>query len=536
MMFDFDPVFRLRRLRATRGWNWPRASHAAMIAALMFATACQDVRSRAEAQAQAARAYFEAGNIVAASKAISEAIQLRDDNAEFFLLQGLISLRAGKPIPAFGAFDRALDLDQTNRTALAYVANLGVQIGRIKEAESAADRLLSLDADSLPALQVKGMIALSKGRMDEADKLADRIIAISPDDEAGTILRARSLAINGHMDEAIALIDKGLTARGATPVMLTNKLNVLRKMGRAQDMLPIYEKIVPLAGGNFQYRLEQINLLYKLGNVDAARQSSIDLLAAGSTRAEDYATLRRIWSQFDLHPIPLGAVDQIAGSKDPLATVNVVRFLILSGDPAMARRIVDAVPADRHKFVDSLDARLLAIRGQRDAARAKVDTILNTDGNDVDALILRGQFRFAEGDLNLALNDVQKALAADPLNPEPYMVLAGIYERRGEAWRAKQIFAEASKRLPQDYFIVERHLALLKSEREPGRVLSVATAFARAQPSAEKAWSILSAQCGLSPASDCKAIAEQGAAQAKTAYQLDDAPGTPVDRGLFGRL
>jgi tetratricopeptide (TPR) repeat protein len=503
---------------------------------LTVLVACQNPREKADGLAQAARNYLEAGNIAAADKAITEAIQLRDDSSDYYLLQGFINLQAQHVVQAYNAFDRALDLDRTNRQALAYVANIGVQVGRIKQAEEAADRLLILDGESLPAMQVKGMIALSRGRLEEANALAERILARNPGDEAGTILRARSLAINGQPDEAIKLIDQSIVANGKTPAMMTNKLNIYRRLGRAPEMLALYDEIVPLSGANLQYQLEQINLLYKTGDMDKARKSAVALLKEGSSNVQDYATLRRIWGQFDSHPIPAAAAAEVANSKDPQAIVNAVRYLILSGDADVAGRILDAVPPNYARFVTSLRARLLMIAGRKAEARAAVDKILKTDANDVDALILLGQLHFADGEINLALNDVQKAQAADPFNPEPYIVLAGVSERRGETWRALQILGEASRRLPQDYFILDRHLALLRAERAYGRAVSVATAFARAQPSAQKAWDILARQCAQASDKMCAAIVDQEGKGASTAYLLDDIPGTPVNRGLFGRL
>ncbi len=535
MPIKTDQIVRGRLLRRPRfAAGWPAFAAFACAAALL--AGCQGGRERAAAQAQVARDFFDAGNYPAASKAISEAIQNRDDVPEYYLLKGMIDVRAGRPVVAYNAFSRALDLDQTNRSALAYTANIGVQIGRIKDAEDAADRLLMIDPDSLPALQVKGMVALTKGRVEDANNFAERILAQRPGDEAGTILRARSLTINGKADEAIALIDQSIAQNGPTPAMLTNKLNIYRKIGRADAMLPIYKDIVPLAAGNFQYRLEQINLLYKTGHVAEARSASVDLLKAGSQSVDDYATLRRIWSQYDLRPITAAGAAAVAASKDPQAIINTVRYLILSGDTAAAQRILDAVPPANARLVASLKARLAAISGQRDEAEEQIEAILAKDANDVDALIQLGQFHFAKGEVNLALNAVQQAQAADPMNPETYVVLAGIYERRGEIWRAKQILADASRRLPQDYFVAEHHLALLRSEKEPGRAISVATAFARAQPSATKAWEMLAAQCSLTQDSECRAIVGQGLDVAKTAYTLDDPPGARANRGLFGRI
>jgi hypothetical protein len=66
--------------------------------------------------------------------------------------------------------------------------------------------------------------------------------------------------------------------------------------------------------------------------------------------------------------------------------------------------------------------------------------------------------------------------------------------------------------------------------------MTVARTFARANPSSERAWSFYASRCQAANDQACLRAALAGLNDAKTAYLVDDPPGTAADRGLYGRI
>lgn len=515
-------------------------------ALLLFATACQDPVRQAEAYALQAQALADAGDNKGALEAIQRAVVLRDDNASYFLLLGSYQMRANDPVGGFTAFRRALELDAANVTALNFVANIGLQIGQVDEAERAADRLLTLNPRSVVALQVKGLTALFRGRLDEAESYAAKILAISPSDEAGTIIRVRSLVNGGKPEEALETIDRTMIVSGRTPALLITKLNAHRVLRQPQQMIAIYKELMPQVGGQSPtLRLDQINLLYKMGDTANARTAGLAFLEGGSSDPTDYRTLLRIWAEFDPTPFDRETIRQARKWADPLASIAVGRYLIwqqqyqIASDLNFALRpgIQPLFSALRARAQDGLE-REAAKAGRRVPMTSKelLDVIIRADPDDADAQIMVAINETRAGRMNLAMEAAQKAVSIDPNDPEVYVALAGVNHQVKDDRRARQIYEDGLKQLPQSFLLIENYTRFLHELGDKSRAVSVTRAFARAVPSANKAWALFAAQCRWTNDAVCLAEAEKGQANAQTSYRLDDPPGAPTNRGLLGQF
>ena len=522
------------RLRATAGSRG--GARTAIVAAMLLLSACKGANEEAAELAQRANALAEAGNLVAAREAITQAIALREDNSAYYQLLGAIELKSGNPVGAYRAFNRVLDFDPTSQLALAYIANIGVQIGQIQPADDAADQLLTLQPNALPALQVKGMIALSRRKYDDAEGFADKILSLKPTDEAGTIIKARALAKRGNAEEAVKLIDVALQVTPNSPSLLTNKLNLYRFLGQPEQMAATFQTLGPLAAGVASMQLDQVNLLYRLGKKDEARRVGLALLAGGSRDPNDYRVLQRLWWEYDDAPLPEGAARNARDWKDPLALVQTVRYLLARGDTATADALIQSAPAKAQPLLASLKARLFAATGRESEARGQIDGLLAKDQHDVDALLLRAYFAMKAGQLDAAVESAQLALNNDTLNPETYVLLASIARAQGSDWRARQVYEDGIRNLPQNFLIIEKYTQFLHESGDKRRAISATRAFARTLPSSVRAWSLFAGQCQLAADPTCMQTALEGRTHAQMAYLVDDPPGTPPNRGLFGRI
>lgn len=508
-----------------------------LLAPALFALgACSDPDKRAAELAQQADAFAQAGNLYAARTAISEAISLREDEPNFHLLQGVIAMRSSDLVGAYRAFNRALEFDASNRTALAYVANIGIQIGQLTEAEDAADKLLTVEPNAVAAMQVKGMIALSRDKFDQATEIGDKILAIDPRNEAGSIIKARALAKAGKPEEALTLIDTAMGGANQSAALLANKVNIYRYLGQGEPMVEPLGALVKLSNGLPRMRLDLINTLYRVGRIEEARKASLEMLAAGSRDPEDYRVLQRIWWQYDKTPVSSETAPGIAKWKEPIAVVATARYLILRGDLETAAAVIRNAPAKTQPLLASLRTRILADSKMEAEARRQVDALLTADNHDVDALMLRARFATQDKQFERALEAAQLAQTNDPQNPETYVVLAAVYRAQRADFRARQVYEEGLKTLPQNFYLLESYTQYLHQLGDKSRAISAARNFARNVASSPRAWEIMGAQCEWARDAGCMQTAYAGFQDAKKTIFVDDPPGTAPDRSLFGRI
>jgi len=517
---------------------WQKSFRTLSFAILPFLmVACQSNVEKAQQYASKAQGLSDAGDVRGALEAINNALALRDDRPEYFLLLGSIKLRAGDVGGAYDAFKRAVELDSTNVQALSYVANLGLQLGQAADAGDAADRLLALDPNTLVALQVKGLIALNNEHYDEANAFADKMLAISPSDEAGTIVRVRALAKSGNYQQASEQLDKAMLVVGKSPALLITKLNFHRIQKQPDQMLAVLDELITGSKNpSPALEMDRILILYKLGKTERARQLALDFMAKGAPNADYYRTIRQIWQEYDAQPVTVSTLTEERDWSDPLAVNAVGRYLLWQGQPQTAAALVAKVKPELQATNMSIAARAQDALGKSVQARQSVAAILKTAPDDVDALILHAQFEQKDGHANAALEAGQKAISVDPLDPEAYVVLAALNKAGGQNWRARQVFEDGIKQLPQDFLLIEKYTQFLHLLGDKDRAVSVARSFARAMPSSVKAWMIYLAECRLIDDAACIADAEKGRQSAQSIFRVDPAPGVRTDRGLLGEF
>jgi len=504
---------------------------------LILPAACQQPAQQADALAQQASQLADAGDRLGALVAIQKAIALRDDNASYFLLLASIQLRAGQPVDAFLAGERALELDAANVDALTLVANVGMQVGQLDDAFDAANRLLALDPNSLIGLQVKGLYDLYKNRGPEAEATAQKLLAISPSDVAGVIIRARVLAKAGKYAEALALVDKSMSDSSVSAPLLITQINLYRVLARPEEMARAFEqlaRLVPERAVGMQ--LDEINLLYRLGRKDQARAATMALLSKRSAGVADLAIVLRLWSEYDRVPFTRETIKVASEWSDPLALLVIGRYLLWQKQPQLADDLYFSFPEAARTTAVGIHLRASARLGDPAEAISFNERLLERDGDNVDGLLLRGETLEKAGNLPLAIEAVQRAMNADPSDPDVYVALGRLQAKSGAVWRGTQIFEDGLQQMPQSFQLIEEYTQFLHESGNKSRAVTVSRAFARAMPSSIRAWTIMAQQCAWAGNAACAAEAAAGRTAAASRFRIDEQPGTPPDRGLLGKF
>lgn len=506
------------------------------LAIILFATAACDSREeRAAKLAQTAQAQAEAGELEAAAQSIGEAITARDDMPEYYILQGQIQLSTKHLGAAYESYKAALALDQTNQEVLGFVANIAFRLGQLDDATDTADRLLALNPQSVIALQVKALVALQKRQLEDALTHSDKILAISPQDEGGLLVRSRALALQGKTAEAIEVINKLVAVNGQSLATLSTLTNIYRQIQDAPRMREMLKLQIEKAPQDFDAKIDYANLLYKMGATGEARTVLAGILSADNPDDHYYQQVARLWTEFDNAPLPPDLIDQVAKKASFPALDVVLRHLLLAGQLRTGELVIARMSADSRARLAPLIGRFRLAAGDKAGARTVAADVLEEDPGHVDALLLSAAVDMTDRRAAQAVIHAQTALSNDPLNPDAYMLLAEAHKAKGEPWRARQVMEEGLKRIPQSQYLYDAYIPFLHRVGAGERAVALARSLTRASPASVKAWDRLIAECGRYDPS-CMAEAQSGRVIAEKKYELDEAPGTPPDRGLFGRL
>lgn len=501
-----------------------------------LSASCGDKLQKASEFATVAEQQFAGGDLEAARISIQKAIATRDDVAGYYILLGQIEVQSQKPVSAFNAFSLALDLEADNVQILQSIADLGLQTGRVKEAEEAADRILILAPGSPNALLVKGFIAIDEGRFDVARKAVEDILSFNAQDEGGIILSARIDALQGKPQQALAKIDTIIGQIGETSALNATRLEIYRLLRQPDRMLESLPALTKNADANSEYQLDYLNLLYKVGKRDEARSNAVTLLRDPKLNRDQAVKIIDIWNEYDADPLTPAQVSYFAENGTRTIQALLARHFLNMGRTEIASRILVKLEKVQSPEALGLMAQIRLADGASRAAYGIADRILEVDPRNEDALVVRSTKYVKEKRFDKAIADASIVTSDAPQNPNGYVALANALAAKGNRIRARQVFEQGMEFLPQSRLLAMHYKKLLLRWGDTSRIVSLDKEVALASPSSIKSWTIFNESCSRFGDGLCAKAAEQGLANAKNSYLVDDPPGTPRRRGLFARI
>ena len=505
-------------------------------ALLLTLAGCDDALQTAANDASVAQSQLAAGNLDEARESIRRAIGARDDVAAYYVLLGRIELQAQRPASAFNAYSMALDLQADNPEVLQSIAELGLQTGRIREAGEAADRMLLLAPGSTRAMLVKGFIAIDGGRLDEARRMASEILTANPNDEGGVILSARLDALEGDIEKAMTGITRAISVIGETDALHVTLLEIYRVQGDARGMRRVFPLILKSMNDNSGYQIDYINLLYKSGDIAAARAEAVQAIEAKPNDTGLLRALGDLWLEYDRRPLSAAQLSYLAESGTRASQLALARIYLDIGEPGNAEQLLARSFGNGVAEAQGLMARVRLARSDVKRAGAMATRVLERDPRNEDGLLVRSALHLASGRPDRAIEDASVVVSDAPQEYLGYVALAKAYNAKGSSIRARQTFERGMDALPQSRMLAGAYRDFLLAEGDRARVVSLYQELAMAKPSSVPAWSAFARVCTEFGDELCAAKVASGLARAKSNFAVDDPPGTPHRRGLFARI
>ena len=491
---------------------------------------------RAGRHAAIAEANLQAGNLEGARTNIRSAIAERDDVADYYIILGRTELAAGSLISTFNAYSMALDLQADNAEALQSIAEIGLQIGRTNEAAEAADRILLLAPQSVNALLIKGLIEIDNGQLEKAEEIAAKILSINPDDEGGSILSARIEAIQGDDERALAIIDKAIAKSGLTQALSITKLEILRLRADGTGMKILFPRIIQNGKESLGYKMDYINLLYKLGDTESARSEAVKSIKQNAADPDLFNKLGDLWVEHDRSPLTANQIDDIAANGGKGTKIRLAKKFYELQNYKQAQHLVRDLMVAGNTEALALTAKIQLALGNSKGAYSMAAKALKAEPTNEDALIVRSQQAVSNRNFDRAIRDASLVLSNSPQNHEAYVQMAKVYTASGKPVRARQTFEAGMDALPQSLALVVAYEDFLKNVDDLNRIPTAYGELAVAKPSSVAAWRAYAAACQRYAESACTSKAEKGIVRAQNSLMIDDVPGSPKRRGLFARI
>ena len=499
-------------------------------AAALLLAACSSSLENAQREAAQAEALLEAGNLPAARAAISKAMSYRDDQLDILLLDARIKYRMQDMSAALDAYRTVLVFDPNNQEALTAAVQVSVMFDDKATAKEMIGRALALNPNNGEVLLSKGVMELRAEEYDAAVATGDQLLA-DPTDSRGTVLKARALFLKGDKAASYKLLRDAAAAYGNNQLVSAALLENARDEGDVPAMLEQFVFLSSADVTSADLALDEINVRYKSGSLQSARQLGVTYLNKFGTSADEVSRLVDLWEEYDPAPINADDVQALAQSPNLEARLAVVRDFIRHGDLDSGAPLL-ANSSDPRVF--GLMARLQVLRGDRSGLVA-AERILQKDPANCEALDAAATWHLNQGAFDKAIIPAQVLATQCRDRIDGYVIMAKAYGRQGRTAAVERTFREGTAAHPQNSILARQFADWLVSRGRGQSAVSLTRRLTVMAPSRPSSWQVRKDICARVGDTVCQAQAEQGLAKARKAYVLDPLPGLKRGDTLFGR-
>lgn len=227
-------------------------------------------------------------------------------------------------------YDEALDVLREGLALYPSAVELHVGVGYARLAREefawarrAFDDALVLDPEHEDALAGAGEIALKLGRVDDAMMAFERTIELGYEDDTDLMLQVgRALFREGFIEAALSFFERGVAHATDNAEAVACVGYAQHRLGRDQDAILTLRRALSLDDGFGEARVYLANLLYDVGELDAA------LTEFERTTPDDHWDELGIWRYLELRKAATGLSDD-----DPSFKGWEERLLELSSEP-----------------------------------------------------------------------------------------------------------------------------------------------------------------------------------------------------------
>ncbi len=337
---------------------------------------------------QMAQQQFDAGDLDQSEKTLTEAIKIDTKNARLYTLAGRVAMERAKLERAFHRFKLAIEMDEKHA----------------------------------PAYYYQGIVMQRWMRFDAAYDFYKQAYELQPDNAAYLLAMTEMLVVLDRVDEAMAILTEKMTYfdLNAGVRMAIGQLFVMR--GDHRHAVDYFRQALLIRSDDLRIQEELALALLGAGQgSEAARRFESLLKQPGQA---DRADLKRALADSYLASGRVGQAKDIYISLTRTNPLSVETWIKL-GELALTQE-------------DSKGALLAANRIQKLAP------------NQYEGYLLAGVVWSKQGEVELALEMLDKAAQLAPENPTPVLLRGVTLERSDRMAEAADAYAEALRRNPGD--------------------------------------------------------------------------------------
>jgi tetratricopeptide (TPR) repeat protein len=352
---------------------------------------------------------------------LTRALRVQPENPSLHYTLGSVQLRRRKLAEAEQAFHKATGIDPNFVEAQNGIATVELARGRFAAAEHALRKALKSDPNHIQALINMGVALLEQGKTDDAIGYLQQVTMVEPDNTAAQVHLGRAFVVAGSPGFAIRCFENALDQKPDSKEVLKLLASARMETRQFKEAAENYRRVLFLGEELPETVASLARAEYALDNFREAE--GVFLRAMRLAPNQEGLTLdfaRLLLEQGRNREVIQRLEGKIESAEDPDRMCRLVaEAKLASGDTPGAMELLRPMLSEGALSDDMrlLFARALLASGEREAADAQIDRLLEAEMPQVDAVQLRVREHLEDGDLESAiehLRAIQRRLDLKP--------------------------------------------------------------------------------------------------------------------------
>ena len=412
-----------------------------------------------------------------------------EERAEDYYQSGLALLEQGEDERAMIEFRNVFDLDGFHKEARRTYADLLLARGDTGQAYSQYLRLIEQYPDTVEVRQTLAELALERNDWDQVELHGAAALELAPED-----LRSRAIGISMRYRQAVLDDETQAAAQiaGEASALLAEiretdapvdelglvrvELDNLTSSDDTAGALASVEAALARAPDQLDLNMLRARFLSETGDMEAIGAHLEDMAARFPQNTDVQQNLLRWYASQGQTTRATAYLRDLAGPVDaePAGHLTLVQFIAATEGPEAARAELEALrdanagtdtgriyagslaglvfeagetdegiaqmraaldgaePGETTRDLQVMLAQMLDATGDRTAASELIETIVEQDPSNVEALKLRARWRIADDEIGVAISDLRTALNQNPQDSEALTLMAQAHLRDGD--------------------------------------------------------------------------------------------------------
>lgn len=400
--------------------------------------------------------YFEQDNYEKADIEFRNVLQIDPNTAEPYYYLGVINESKQEWRNAFSYYEKAVELDPGSIRARLKLGTFYVLSANYDKAAEQADQVLAREAENLDALAIKAAILVKQEKPDEGVALLKEILEQDPGHKHAVNLMVSLYENNEQITEALELLERAVSVKPDDALMAKQAQLYLKRKetGMAEEIL---KDLVQRNPDELNYFSALAVFYVRQDEPAKAEQVLKDAIAADPDDQQRYLLL------VDLYTSSFGAEraeKEIKGLIDQqpemgALTLALARLYEKEEDYNKAEAVYQDMIKRLGDEPDGISAKtrlasLALNQGRKEEARALIEEVLAKNSEDNNALYMDGRISLMDKDYPAAISSFRAVLKGQPDSVEALTLLASAHQANGEPQLARENLVRAVEADPEN--------------------------------------------------------------------------------------